>query len=336
MMRRSGTTTKNSKPVLNGTSDAGPVDADALPTGADWERLSSSAPKRAAYVEDLFFRECWRDVTDVLGADALPVLHSRALLLVKPDGVVARRLRGVLDHVRAAGFEPVHAVPVDLTRHSMREVWRHDWHAYPTDRLALATFLYTAARSLLVLLTRVDGQDPVPASSRLSQLKGHAEPSVRLPGQLRTELEPPNPVINFVHVADEPADVVRELGILLDRPQRRRVLAGLHRPSPAGPELVDLLDRLEREQPRHDFDLAATLCRLEGTGVLTVAAAADLRHRAATGESMSWVELCALADPYGGAVDIWDFICVASVVLPRGRLGATALLPDSQAAAWIG
>lgn len=307
--------------------------SDPEPAATEWERLTRSPRKHSAYQEDLFFRESWHDAAGVLGPDALPLLWRHALLLIKPDGVVSRKTRDTLRFVHAAGFEPVYGAPVELTRHSIREVWRHDWHAYPVDRLALATFLYTSAPALLLVLADAWGDDVVPASGRLSDLKGHADPGSRLPGQLRTELRPPNPVINFVHVADEPADVVRELGILLDRPERRRLLRQLRRP--ARNDLGDLLDRLDREQPRHDFDIAATLDRLVAAGVLAPAAAAELARRARTGAALSWEELCAVADPYGDAVDVWDFICLASGLLPRGRPGTTALLPDSKAAAWL-
>jgi Nucleoside diphosphate kinase len=301
---------------------------DPLPSSADWRQLTASPEKRREYAEDLYFRECWAEMVRVFGSRAAGVLQSIAVMNVKPDAVVGRRMRDVLHFAVRHGFLPIGAAPLQLTRHSMRELWRYDWCVYPVDRLAFSTLWYTASEVLLYIFQDLAHDAGHPAASlRLSGMKGDAIAERRRAGDLRTLLRPPNRVLNFVHVADEPADVVRELGIFFDRTELRALIGdiaanlGTDRRS----AVECWIDRLEARYAEHDLDVVLSIGRLEASELLTSASACRLRALIGAGEKLAWDELCALLDPTAG-VDRWDFLCVASSVIHYERDRAAALL----------
>jgi len=313
-----------------------------LPTGDDdlsktqWSTLTTVPEKRRAYAVDLWFRECWADVVDVLAERATHVLYRTAVLSLKPDAVVSGRAAATLQFLADHGFRPLTALPFRLNRHSMRAVWQFDWNVYTADRLAFSTVWYTAADSLAFVLEDVRPRDGLPASVRLATLKGFADPARRNPDHLRTVLQPPNKILNFVHITDEPADLVRELGIWFDRPERRRLLrdAADRLGSDRTAEVRAVVEQVEAEAPRHDLDLEQTLARLRDSGQLTARGEKRLRQAATGGPAVGWTELTALLPLPSDSRERWDFVCVASHVLQYERDASAALLPPVDPADW--
>jgi hypothetical protein len=303
---------------------------DILPTDEQWGTLTAIPEKRWSFEEDLYFREVWAEWMAVCDDRPSPRLGTAALLCAKPDAVVGRRIHPMLDYVRSRGFRPFHAQPFSFSRHGMRELWRHDWHVYPAERLAYSTLWYTSSQTVGFLLHDDSKPRPgEPASVRLARLKGSAIASRRRPDELRSALRPPNSVLNFVHVADEPADVLRELGILFDRPERIEMLRAirdqqdLDRTDAAN----DIVNELETRYPAHDLDVQGSLDRLAGTGLLKQADVRRLQQWMAEGVKLRWNELCAMIDPSEPGIDRWDFITVASELIPLERAGTQGLMP---------
>jgi hypothetical protein len=282
-----------------------------------WQWLTAAPQKPPLFRGDLYFRESWADAVDVLAARLPEALQRFALLNVKPDAVVGRRMRRILDFALAQGFRPLCASPLQLTRHSMRELWRYDWDIYPVDRLAFCSYWYTSADILMFIFEDAAPSAMTPASVRLSRLKGSSLPEQRRASDLRSVLGSPNKVLNFVHVADDPADMVRELGIFLDRGQRRALWRDLLRLSGGDhtDEVGAQIAQLEQRTPAHDLSFASALERLLRAGVIDRAAASQIERTVSRGGRLTWDEVCALVDPCDPRVDRWDFICIASSVI---------------------
>ncbi|MFH8337106.1 hypothetical protein [Streptomyces sp. AM6-12] len=329
-----------------------PVARDSrMPDAEVWPALTVSSTKTELFAEDLYFRECWSDALDVLGAPAgatgaapaagtgrdraaADALAPLGLLSFKCDGMAGRRAERTLRYLADQGFSILASAPIRHNRHSMRELWRYNWHVYTTDRLALMTLMHSVTDSVL-LIVRDDRRDAaVPGSVRLADLKGSADPEARGPEHLRTVLDPPNKIINFVHVADEPADIVREIGIFLDRPERRALLAEVRAADAeaATRRAHAEVARLEARIPASDFDLEAALKRVEPAAGPD--ALARLRFAVSGGTRLSWDELCTLLDPADPAVEVWDFVRIATEVLDADRPASADLLPPSSAAEW--
>jgi len=284
-------------------------------------RLFGSEGKFSAYRENLYLRECWADAATVLDGDRFSVLERVALLIAKPDAVVGRRVRRILDYARDRGFLPLAASPLALTRHSIRELWRDDWTVYSTDRLALASVFYTAADTLAFFLKDVEPEPRLTACARLARLKGSAFPELRAAEELRTVLAPPNRVLNFVHVPDEPIDMVREIGVLFDEPERqalfRRIRARFDGGDPD--EVARAVARLEARVAPHDLDFERSLERLLGVGLVGEAAARKLSALRRAGATLPWAEFRRLMTRPAKHPHVWDFIAVASHLIPLER-----------------
>lgn len=311
--------------------------ADKTPDDRAWHALTRSPRKRELFAEDLYFRECWADVNDVLGDGTLDLLSRVALFNFKPDGLVARRAERTLDFFEEHGFTIIGTAPMRFNRHSMRELWRYDWNVYTTDRLALCSLMHSATETVLLILrdNRYDGV--IPAAVRLSDLKGSADPEARGPEALRSVLTPPNRVINFNHVADEPADLVREVGIFLDRAERRTLFEEVRRDFSA--DLAEKaraeVRRLEELIPGNDFDLDRALDRIEASGRVSAEDMERLRKESVGGDGMSFDELIAIVDPHDPAIDRWDFVRIATEILPMERKGYSGSLPAPTSVDWV-
>ncbi|MFY1671987.1 nucleoside-diphosphate kinase [Plantactinospora sp. WMMB334] len=303
--------------------------------------LTTLPRKRSLYAVDTYFRESFEDLVAVGGGRIEEFCHDHALLLLKPDAVVSRRLGPALRWVLAYGFSIVWAATVTIDRHGVRALWQYGLNAASRDRRDAADLYVTACECLLLLLA-LPGR-PQPASLVLSAAKGPADPVRCRPGQLRHDVGSFNYQLNLVHAADEPADLLRELAVLCNHETRatlyRRTLdasAGADRRS----EAFALVDRLEAATPAVDLELDRTLeeladaarTRMQGRPDAParelLSAIARIRDRC----SRDWRAVVRLADSSGTPVSRWQRIVLATHLLDPYVPGATSLLPDTSTA----
>jgi hypothetical protein len=302
-----------------------------LPTADQWSRLTLAPGKQDAFSTDLYFREGWAEVDELADERAASAFFDVALLAFKPDATVGRRMTPTVTYLREHGFVPIAVATVRHTRHSVRELYRFTWDIYTMDRLALAITMHTSRETLLLMLrdTRRDGG--VPASVRLSELKGSSDPKQRTSKQLRTVLEPPHEIINFVHVADEPADVIRELAVYMTATPRRRLIQRIVSAdisADMGEEVTRQIANIERGIAPHDFDTDAALRRLVENGSLS----RDQRRLLSLTRKITWRELCSVMEPTDK--NLWDFVSIAAVALELRRRGTVDLLPRARTPEW--
>jgi len=310
--------------------------------------LSRLPRKRSLYAVDTYFRESFEDLAAVGGGGCVEQFcHDHALLLVKPDAVVTRRLGMVLRWVLANGFSIVWAATVTIDRHGIRALWQYGLNAASRDRRDAADLYVTASECLLLLLA-LPGR-PQPASLVLSAAKGPADPRDCRPGQLRYDVGSINYQLNLVHAADEPADLLRELAVLCNSETR----TGLYQrtldrtdvpPSDGRSEAFALVDRLEAATPAVDLELDQTLSDLAAaastrdTGGSSAAARelVSLICRVRGRRSRDWRRVVGLAESSGVPVSRWQRIVLATHLLDPYLPGTTSLLPDSPGGAWRG
>lgn len=188
-------------------------------------RLTRMPRKRELYARETYFREAWRDANAVLEQRTLALLHNTALLMIKPDGLAAGKAAPILAFLAEQAFTTVAVEALTFNRFLWRELWRYQLTIATVDRLAVSE-LVLQGDALLLLLQR-ESEHTMPASVRLSGLKGSASLAHQDPSSLRYRLQQPNRLLSFLHVADEPIDVVRELGLLLDQHTRKHVYRAL-------------------------------------------------------------------------------------------------------------
>jgi hypothetical protein len=202
-------------------SDLSPSNAEVT----DWNLLTRIPLKAERYRRETYFREGLEDARE--SGDLDVICRRGAVILVKPDGIISGKIPIIIDYLRRQRFAIVATELVTLGRLQWREMWRYQLTSATLDRLAINDLVLRG--SALLLLLRHSGYLDVPASVWLSGLKGPSDVSQQSPDCLRRVLGQPNRVISFIHVADEPADVLRELAILTDRTARRKMWSAFAR-----------------------------------------------------------------------------------------------------------
>lgn len=309
---------------------------DPLPSPGDWVQLTAAPAKPTLFATDIYFRDCWAEALESWPTDTAGVVRRLGLLIFKPDAIVGRRVERAVDFMNRHGLRVIHVSVVHLNRHISAELWRYNWNFATIDRIRLSTLLYDACDTLALIVTNSDpaaDSKPVPVSVRLSELKGSASKPNGDGARMRELLGMPNRLLNFVHIADEPADIVRELGILFDAAERRIVLDDIKQALEisAQTDVAARASRLYEAAGEHDLDFRRSLERLVASGAMSPEAAANMRMGGAS-RSLTWPELARTI-----ALDVhnrWDFLTVGTTLLCDEREGHVDLLPGTVAADW--
>ncbi|MGH9831189.1 MAG: nucleoside-diphosphate kinase, partial [Blastocatellia bacterium] len=178
------------------------------------EWVIRAGPKHDLYSTDTDFIESYEDLTTAVGQAAPSWLRDHTILVLKPDAIVGRRVTATFEWLEEAGFDIVLARAIHFDRHTIRALWLYQWNIATRARKELVDQLLTSCGSLL-LLVRTESNPSFSAAEMLSTRKGPSSPERQRTGDLRHRLGGISPLLNFVHTADAPADVVREFGILL-------------------------------------------------------------------------------------------------------------------------
>jgi hypothetical protein len=178
--------------------------------------------KRRLYTEDTYFVETWEEATRLLGDRAAYFCDRHTSLVVKPEALRSGRLPAILRWLRVDDWRVVAVRRLTIGRHEVRGLWRYHWNCVTQQHKDVVDMLFGVSDSLLLMLRTGEGKSGG-ATPRLARGKGPARAEDRVPGQLRTTLGNYNSYLTFVHSPDEPADFLRELGILLP-PEERTVL----------------------------------------------------------------------------------------------------------------
>jgi hypothetical protein len=300
--------------------------------------LTVSPAKAFAYSRDPYFRagvQALAAATAGGAPDRSPTVAGlliRALVLLKPDAVAGRRVGPALRVLRAAGFEVVGLATLRFTPILTRELWRYQFNIASRDRADVVDLLLPAADSLAVLLEDRRWQPgSVPASCRLGDVKGAADPRARRPDDLRSQLAAPTTLFNFIHTTDEPADVLREAALLEIAGVPLLTAAVADPPARRLPDQdVDAAIRLLYDQlPAHDLDAAAAGRRLVARPRFR-GLAAD-----ATSGGPDWRAVLARCPDGRPAPDeLWDLLAVATAQIESNVPGLTQLLPTIRSGDW--
>lgn len=289
-------------------------------------RLTRSSEKVDQYLVDPHYRTGEQLIS---AADA----KAATFVVLKPEAVAGRRIEMTLQALRDNGFVVVSAQIFRFTSLLFREIWRYQFNVATQDRIDVVDLILPSSESLLLILRdsrfREDDDSCLPASCRLAGLKGPADPAARKPGDLRSILRGPTTLFNFMHTADEPADVIRELA-MLDLFTEAPATAAVRFTEPADPDrLAGLVDHLYRALPEHDLDATASRKRLASSGYDAVA------ELAAQPDCPGWRDLVN-AFP-GGRIPpdaLWDVLSLATAQLQSNVPGLSPIIPTVGASSW--
>lgn len=304
----------------------------------DWTQLTRMPEKVAAYRREVYFREGLRDAVRVWGGDWLNTLRRGALLMLKPDGIVAGVAQPVCAFLERQGFTICGVYSAPLGGHVWRAMWRFQLTAASTDRFLVTELKYR--EPALVLLLRENEPRALPAVVRLARLKGPSDPSLQAPETLRSIIRQPHRFFAHVHAPDEPADLLREIAILADQVVREDMLKawreGLMRPN----HRLLLNRTFETRVRRGMFDRDAALDRLEGSlrearaDRLIVGRLLEELSAIRAGIQVDWQRFSDLLAASEVPVDCWDVATIGAHTIRFDDPGAEKVIGNPCQAAW--
>lgn len=191
-------------------------------TGASYDStliaLSVFENKREIYKSDAHFRSAWNDWKGEFPGDAVQKAVEAALVLLRPEGTLRNQGTAVLEFLAKHGFEAAASFQVPVDRNACHELMRHQWANAGLTAVDLELERLMLCPLVGILLNDREPEVGVPASVRLWGLLS------ALPANAPAHAPP---VGRFVVAADEPADLIRHLGVLLRQPARRRLFGEL-------------------------------------------------------------------------------------------------------------
>jgi hypothetical protein len=239
--------------------------------------LTTDPDRRRIYPDDIYFREAATQLAELPPEVRDRILRRTTFVLFKPEALAGRRIERALRFARDHGFEPIGACRVPADRHTVRNLWRYQLNAAPLPVVSVVDMIVATADCVFVAFfdrdngstdngSATDGSgDGLPATTGLSNLKGSSRDPAAGAGLLRATLACTTLCLNFVHAPDEPADMVRELGVLFDQAGRAEALRILSREPVADgwlAEVTPVVQRAYAELPPHDLDLASSRAAL--------------------------------------------------------------------------
>ena len=313
------------------------------------DELSRNPEKLTAYADDVYFLEAWEDIKASLksqrGSTEYSLRHL-ASLVIKPEAIVAHKAVELVELVNSAGFMPIAFRRFRFNRHTVRELWRYQLNIASDHRLRLIDRLLPSTDSFYVILADTQESLVVPASVRLSDLKGPTQPESRQPHHLRARLKAPAAMLlNFAHTADEPADLVREMGILFSKPERIELLDTAIAQQSVQHELILDVAAVCQGYKRHDLDLLQSLSRIEAAArnwlvqpetKQSLATIRKICERLRTRESGDWVMLESLLKQDGVVIPLWDLLVIGAETAPMSVPGKTPALEPRGIVPWLG
>ncbi len=214
--------------------------------------------KHAVFTRDPGFLLAAEDT--LRAREHLPSLpYDLTYVLLKPDAFAAQKASTALRFVLDQGFDARVCSLVQVSEQQALNVWRYQWNRATALRMKASLAIATAGPSLLIVL---QAQAPlvsrVPASVALWARKGSAFAEGRSDRTLRAVLGVQDRYFGYVHVPDEPADVIRELPLLLGLHGYTSLLAQLgSRGAACSDTALEQATQMERWVNSSSYDFAA-------------------------------------------------------------------------------
>lgn len=295
-----------------------PVKINCTPSDREWKLLTIFGSKKSYFSTETYFRESFFDGHDVGGENIVNLMVRTAVVVLKPEIFASGKTRDVINLIERYDFKLKAFSTVKYDRLKIRETWRYQYSEATIDRMSLVDHLYCLGDAMLLFFEDTSPVLTKPASARLHKLKGASEARLRTPDTLRSIIRIPNGVIRLFHVPDEPADIIREMGILFDRDQRLLIYNQLCSPSSINTKHLEAtIAQLESQHPSHDFSLETAWKNIlrKSNDVVFSSQIEKLQQQVANHEEIGWEDIYSLLKENDCC--IYDILTVATHVLKQ-------------------
>lgn len=179
----------------------------------EWNKLTNNKNKEQLFRKDQYFNYSLKIANEVFKYN--DILSNYALLLVKPESFMLDKIDEILNLLIENEFQIIYYNIKQLTCLQCLELWKYQWSAASIERVFLSQKLMSCSESMILILKNSQFSKSF-LSTYLCSLKGSANETERRSDNFRSVLKPINRMLNYIHTSDEPADMIRELGVLFD------------------------------------------------------------------------------------------------------------------------
>lgn len=176
---------------------------------------NSSDEKMKLYQEEIPFRITLNLAQMYWSEQWYNQLFRIGLLIIKPEAIMLGKVSNILNIISENEFELIYSSHKKLTTEQTSAMWKYGWKNASVERILINQKLFLISNSIILIL-RYKKPTIFSACEILTDLKGSSLPEMRKPYQIRSQIQPINYILNYVHTSDEIADFLRELGILFD------------------------------------------------------------------------------------------------------------------------
>lgn len=283
----------------------------------DIRTLSKTPSKIEMYDREGFIHHSIADICQLLGNDVQYFGDRFALLIIRAETFVGRRALKTINIIRNMNFSPIGWKEVEIYPLLMKELWKFQLNIASEDRVKLITEITAKGNSLIVLLRDEESGNKIPATLRLSSLKGSLSPERRHPDDIRSKLDMKGTTFGFIHTSDEPIDMFRELKIIFSTDELRELFAYFRIGSEGSEfsEIVNKIREMENYTEQHSLSFEEVVERLK-------ISSPDCLDSIMTRIDNDFVPLSHIREvlsPLDTSAKIWDFMVLSSELIQSKR-----------------
>lgn len=281
----------------------------------DLSSCTRNAQKRRRFEEDPFLRDALDQFRRVSPGRLETLLFASVPVLFRPDALITGQYRDILSMLQDHGLTPRLALPFRYDRMLVRECWRYQLNIATRQRIDVMDALLVGQPAVYALFGHQDHRrEDGPLCQRVSRLKGPSDPTRREPGQLRFSTRNAQvSVLTFVHVPDEPLDLLRELGAFFGVADRWRILRSACRSLGTADEFLKVFEGACAGLGQHDLRTETAWSNIvAGASGAGRTLAIGLRDAWETGDRRQWPRLLGRLKAIGTTAGHWDFAAIAA------------------------
>lgn len=299
------------------------------------EMLTGNPRKRQFYAIDPYYREGWEDVETFAGRDRFydyaPFVTA---LILRSDAIAVDGGSTIFRWLVDNGFKVHDYAIFKYTRILIREAWRYQLNIATRQRIDVMDMILKRCPSIYLLLSHPSPPCRGSVTTWLSSMKGSSAPEDRKATDLRAMIPGPQAsVITYVHVPDEPADVVRDLGLFFGKKTRRRLINSIVGNNDASGSAESAVYKCEVRYGGQNLDFSDAI-RAVRSQLGNLSPGSPLRIELKTlsddlakGKSRDWMRLLSLIDRTKLRLIPWQRVAIASVVAERHN-SDNPIIPD--------
>ena len=195
--------------------------------------LSKNLFKHYYYNQDPHYREGLAIVKNMLNGDSFrDLLWNHSMLIIRPDAFWLGEPVLALPILVRHGLFPVAWREVKISGSAADSWWRYQANVMTPERIKLIRRLLKFDSSMLILLRDCSTRN-CPSTVHLTYLKGPSLAVKREPWQLRAAVGANHGnILSYIHASDEPADMLREMCLLLGKRRMQKIIEKVSKLTP--------------------------------------------------------------------------------------------------------